>query len=297
MKMFETKVIMDNVKINLIKPMTNSPFTVKEDEDMQKLRESISQFGLLSPIVIRQLPDTNEYEIVCGNRRLKILNELGYETAPALINNLSDDEALVAMIDSNLCHREHILPSEKGIAYKLKLDAMKRQGYRTDLDEPTSATVLQKLKGETSIQKLSEQSGDSRETIRHYIRLTYLISELLNLVDENRIAMRPAVELSYLSHEEQQMVYSMYDSDEVTPSFPQAQRMRRLSEEGELDSDTVFNIMSELKANQKDTVSIPTELFQKYIKGRPTPKSNKDFVIKAIEHYCRYLERQRGRYR
>ena len=297
MKMFETKVIMDNVKINLIKPMTNSPFTVKEDEDMQKLRESISQFGLLSPIVIRQLPDTNEYEIVCGNRRLKILNELGYETAPALINNLSDDEALVAMIDSNLCHREHILPSEKGIAYKLKLDAMKRQGYRTDLDEPTSATVLQKLKGETSIQKLSEQSGDSRETIRHYIRLTYLISEILNLVDENRIAMRPAVELSYLSHEEQQMVYSMYDSDEVTPSFPQAQRMRRLSEEGELDSDTVFNIMSELKANQKDTVSIPTELFQKYIKGRPTPKSNKDFVIKAIEHYCRYLERQRGRYR
>ena len=295
MKIFETKVTMDNVKINLIKPMTNSPFTVKEDEDMQKLRESISQFGLLSPIVIRQLPDTNEYEIVCGNRRLQILNELGYETAPVLINNLSDDEALVAMIDSNLCHREHILPSEKGIAYKLKLDAMKRQGYRTDLDEPTSATVLQKLKGETSIQKLSEQSGDSRETIRHYIRLTYLISELLNLVDQNRIAMRPAVEFSYLTHEEQQMVYAMYDSDEVTPSFPQAQRMRRLSEEGELDDDTVFNIMSELKANQKDTVSIPTELFQKYIKGRPTPKLNKDFVIKAIEHYCRYLERQRAR--
>ena len=295
MKVFETKVTMDNVKINLIKPMTNSPFTVKEDEDMQKLRESISQFGLLSPIVIRQLPDTNEYEIVCGNRRLQILNELGYETAPALINNLSDDEALVAMIDSNLCHRENILPSEKGIAYKLKLDAMKRQGYRTDLDEPTSATVLQKSKGETSIQKLSEQSGDSRETIRHYIRLTYLISELLNLVDENRIAMRPAVELSYLTHEEQQMVYAMYDSDEVTPSFPQAQRMRRLTEDGELDDDTVFNIMSELKANQKDTVSIPTELFQKYIKGRPTPKSNKDFVIKAIEHYCRYLERQRAR--
>ena len=295
MKVFETKVTMDNVKINLIKPMTNSPFTVKEDEDMQKLRESISQFGLLSPIVIRQLPDTNEYEIVCGNRRLQILNELGYETAPVLINNLSDDEALVAMIDSNLCHREHILPSEKGFAYKLKLDAMKRQGYRTDLDEPTSATVLQKSKGETSIQKLSEQSGDSRETIRHYIRLTYLIPELLNLVDENRIAMRPAVELSYLTHEEQQMVYAMYDSDEVTPSFPQAQRMRRLSEEGELDNDTVFNIMSELKANQKDTVSIPTELFRKYIKGRPTPKSNKDFVIKAIDHYCRYLERQRGR--
>ena len=295
MKMFETKVTMDNVKINLIKPMKNSPFIVKEDEDMQKLRESIRQFGLLSPIVIRQLPDTNEYEIVCGNRRLQILNELGYETVPVLINNLSDDEALVAMIDSNLCHREHILPSEKGIAYKLKLDAMKRQGYRTDLDEPTSATVLQKLKGETSIQKLSEQSGDSRETIRHYIRLTYLISELLNLVDESRIAMRPAVELSYLTHEEQQMVYAMYDSDEVTPSFPQAQRMRRLSEEGELDNDTVFNIMSELKANQKDTVSIPTELFRKYIKGRPTPKSNKDFVIKAIEYYCRYLERQRGR--
>ena len=295
MKMFETKVTMDNVKINLIKPMKNSPFIVKEDEDMQKLRESIRQFGLLSPIVIRQLPDTNEYEIVCGNRRLQILNELGYETVPVLINNLSDDEALVAMIDSNLCHREHILPSEKGIAYKLKLDAMKRQGYRTDLDEPTSATVLQKLKGETSIQKLSEQSGDSRETIRHYIRLTYLISELLNLVDESRIAMRPAVELSYLTHVEQQMVYAMYDSDEVTPSFPQAQRMRRLSEEGELDNDTVFNIMSELKANQKDTVSIPTELFRKYIKGRPTPKSNKDFVIKAIEYYCRYLERQRGR--
>ena len=295
MKVFETKVTMDNVKINLIKPMTNSPFTVKEDEDMQKLRESISQFGLLSPIVIKQLPDTNEYEIVCGNRRLQILNELGYETVPALINNLSDDEALVAMIDSNLCHREHILPSEKGIAYKLKLDAMKRQGYRTDLDEPTSATVLQKLKGETSIQKLSEQSGDSRETIRHYIRLTNLEKPLLDLVDENRIAMRPAVELSYLTHEEQQMVYAIYDSDEVTPSFPQAQRMRRLSEEGELDDDTVFNIMSELKANQKDTVSIPTELFQKYIKGKPTTVVNSDSqlkVTKLLHHFQRSLTKK-----
>ena len=230
MKVFETKVTMDNVKINLIKPMANSPFTVKEDEDMQKLRESISQFGLLSPIVIRQLPDTNEYEIVCGNRRLQILNELGYETVPALINNLSDDEALVAMIDSNLCHREHILLSEKGIAYKLKLDAMKRQGYRTDLDEPTSATVLQKSKGETSIQKLSEQSGDSRETIRHYIRLTYLISELLNLVDESRIAMRPAAELSYLTHEEQQIVYAMYDSYDLVKSGRVNKRKHELND-------------------------------------------------------------------
>ena len=294
MKIFETKVTMDNVKINLIKPMTNSPFTVKEDEDMQKLRESISQFGLLSPIVIRQLPDTNEYEIVCGNRRLQILNELGYETAPVLINNLSDDEALVAMIDSNLCHREHILPSEKGIAYKLKLDAMKRQGYRTDLDDRTSATLLQKLKGDTSIQKLSEQSGDSRETIRHYIRLTNLEKPLLDLVDENRIAMRPAVELSYLKPEEQKMVYAMYDSDEVTPSYSQAQRMRKLSEEGKLDNDAVFNIMTELKANQKDTVNIPTASFEKYIKGKVTPEANKEFVMKAINYYCRYLERQRG---
>ena len=294
MKIFETKVTMDNVKINLIKPMTNSPFTVKEDEDMQKLRESISQFGLLSPIVIRQLPDTNEYEIVCGNRRLQILNELGYETAPVLINNLSDDEALVAMIDSNLCHREHILPSEKGIAYKLKLDAMKRQGYRTDLDDRTSATVLQKLKGDTSIQKLSEQSCDSRETIRHYIRLTNLEKPLLDLVDENRIAMRPAVELSYLKPEEQKMVYAMYDSDEVTPSYSQAQRMRKLSEEGKLDNDAVFNIMTELKANQKDTVNIPTASFKKYIKGKVTPEANKEFVMKAINYYCRYLERQRG---
>ena len=294
MKMFETKVTMDNVKINLIKPMTNSPFTVKEDEDMQKLRESISQFGLLSPIVIRKLPDTNEYEIVCGNRRLQILNELGYETAPVLINNLSNDEALVAMIDSNLCHREHILPSEKGIAYKLKLDAMKRQGYRTDLDEPTSATLLQKLKGETSIQKLSEQSGDSRETIRHYIRLTYLISELLNLVDENRIAMRPAVELSYLTPEEQKMVYAMYDSDEVTPSYSQAQRMRKLSGEGELNQDKLFEILSVPKPNQKPMLKLSVERLRSI-----APKINEaeleNFVIKACDYYYRHLMKVRGR--
>ncbi len=294
MKMFESKVTMDNVKINLIKPMTNSPFTVKEDEDMQKLRESISQFGLLSPIVIRQLPDTNEYEIVCGNRRLQILNELGYEAAPVLINNLSDDEALVAMIDSNLCHREHILPSEKGIAYKLKLDAMKRQAYRTDLNEPNSATVLQKLKGETSIQKLSEQSGDSRETIRHYIRLTYLISELLNLVDENRIAMRPAVELSYLTDEEQQMVYAMYDSDEVTPSYSQAQRMRKLSEEGELNQYKLFEILSVPKPNQKPMLKLSVERLRSI-----APKVNEadleNFVIKACDYYYRHLMRVRDK--
>ena len=295
MKVFETKVTMDNVKINLIKPMTNSPFTVKEDEDMQKLRESISQFGLLSPIVIRQLPDTNEYEIVCGNRRLQILNELGYETAPVLINNLSDDEALVAMIDSNLCHREHILPSEKGIAYKLKLDAMKRQGYRTDLDEPTSATVLQKLKGETSIQKLSEQSGDSRETIRHYIRLTYLISELLNLVDESRIAMRPAVELSYLTPEEQMMIFETYESDDVTPSLAQAQKMRKLSEQNQLNADTVLAILIAPKPNQAETIKIPEERINKFFGKNYTKQQKEEHILKALEYYHKYLQRQRNR--
>ena len=289
-KYFEKTDRTYNYDIFRMEPMPETPFKFREDDSFQSLIESIDKYGLLTPVIV--IPNKSKsgyYEVVSGTRRLEACKRLGYTNISCMVmDDMTRDEALVLMVDSNLCNRENILPSEKAQAYKIKLEAMKRQGYRTDLD--TSATGLQKS---TSIQQLADESDESRETIRKYIRLTELTPELSKLVDSGRIAMKPAVELSYLTEDEQREVYEAYLNDEVTPSHAQTIRMRKLSENGQLDTDTIQTILSEIKGNQKDNVSIPTDTFSKYMKGESSPQKCREFVLKAVEYYCRYLERKR----
>ena len=285
-----------NMPANDIVPMKESPFKVRNDKDMKNLVESIRQFGVLEPLTVRKTVTAlreEKYEIVSGNRRYEACKQLGIRYIPVRVVEMMKDAAIIAMIDSNLCHRESILPSEKAAAYKMRLEAMKRQGYRTDLEEnPTSTTGLQKL---TSIETVANETGDSRETIRKYIRLTELTPELSQLVDDGRIALKPAVEISYLTEDEQRDLLDAIDKTEATPSHAQAIRMRSLSSEGKLDTNTIRDIMNEQKANQKESVNVPTDTFSKYVKGERTPQKYREFILKAVEYYCRHLERTRGR--
>ena len=285
-----------NMPVNDIVPMKESPFKVRNDKDMKNLVESIRQFGVLEPLTVRKtVTDLREekYEIVSGNRRYEACKQLGIRYIPVRVVEMMKDAAIIAMIDSNLCHRESILPSEKAAAYKMRLEAMKRQGYRTDLEEnPTSTTGLQKL---TSVETVANETGDSRETIRKYIRLTDLTPELSQLVDDGKIALKPAVEISYLTEDEQRDLLDAIDETEATPSHAQAIRMRSLSSEGKLDTNTIRDVMNEQKANQKESVNVPTDTFSKYVKGERSPQKYREFVLKAIEYYCRHLERTRGR--
>jgi len=294
-KNFENLVTTMSVFTDTLTPLAESPFKVVDDKSMRDLTESIKKFGILEPITVRKPDDTKsgKFEIISGYRRWEACKNLGITSVSVRVLNLSKDDAIIAMIDSNLCHREHILPSEKAAAYKMKLDAMKRQGYRSDLEtDATSATLLQK--SETSIQKLANESEDNRETIRQYIRLTNLEKPLLDLVDRGRMAFRPAVELSYLPPAEQQMVLETYETDEITPSLSQAQRIRKLSEQGSLDTDNLFEIMTEPKANQKQTIKFSVEKL-KTVAPKIKESDLENFVMKACEHYYRYLQRQRNR--
>lgn len=297
-KKFENIMTMTRKMPHVIRPMANSPFMVKEDAEMQRLRESIKEFGLFSPIVIREVPDDYKtvYEVISGNRRLQILNELNYSEIPVIIYSISDDEALIAMVDSNLCNREHILPSEKAVAYKLKLDAMKRQGHRTDLDEDLTCTQVEyKSEGEKSIQQLANESTDSREQIRRYIRLNELIPELLQMVDEEKIALTPAVELSYLTEKEQRDLLETIESEECTPSLSQAKQMKNLSQAKLLTMDEIFGIMRKPKSNQKEVIKIQVEKYDRYFAGLSTTKDKEDFIAKALDYYCKYLNRKKER--
>ena len=294
-KNFENLVTTMSVFTDTLTPLTESPFKVVDDKAMRDLIESIKKFGVLEPITVRKPDDTKsgKFEIISGYRRWEACKNLGIISVSVRVLNLSRDDAIIAMIDANLCHREKILPSEKAAAYKMKLDAMKRQGYRSDLEVgATSTTSLQK--SETSIQKLANESEYNRETIRQYIRLTNLEKPLLDLVDSGRMAFRPAVELSYLPSAEQQMVLETYETDEITPSFSQAQRIRKLSERGSLDTDNLFEIMTEAKANQKPTIKFSVEKL-KTVAPKVKESDLENFVMKACEHYYRYLQRQRNR--
>ena len=295
MKNFEKLVTTMSIFTDTLTPLTESPFKVVDDKAMRDLTESIKKFGILEPVTVRKPDDTKsgKFEIISGYRRWEACKNLGITSVSVRVLNLSRDDAIIAMIDSNLCHREQILPSEKAAAYKMKLDAMKRQGYRSDLEtDATSTTVLQK--SETSIQKLANESEDNRETIRQYIRLTNLEKPLLDLVDSGRMAFRPAVELSYLPPAEQQMVLETYETDEITPSLSQAQRIRKLSEQSSLDTDNLFEIMTEPKANQKQTIKFSVEKL-KTVAPKVKESDLENFVMKACEHYYRYLQRQRNR--
>lgn len=263
-----------------ISDFPDHPFKVKMDEEMQEMAESVRQYGILVPALVREKPGGG-YEMIAGHRR-KMASELAeQDEMPCLVRNLSDDEAIIVMVDSNL-QREKILPSEKAFAYKMKLDAMKRQGERTDL---TSAPVAQKLQGKTSRQLLGEQVGESQDQIRRYIRLTELIPSILDMVDEGQVAMRPAVELSYLPKEQQEILYDTMQSEDCTPSHVQAIKMRKFSAEGKLDEDVIFSIMTEEKPNQVEQFRMPRKRIDRYF-PQGTPKEKiEDTIVKALEFY------------
>ena len=277
-----------NIPVEKIHPFEGHPYKVLDNEEMNNLIESIQQKGVISPIVVRPLENTtDEYEIISGHRRLRASVKAGLETVPALIYAVSRDEAAIMLVDSNL-HREHILPSERAFAYKLKMEAMSRQGYRSDL---TSCQVGTKLRTDEII---AENSTDSARQIQRYIRLTNLIPELLDLVDEGRIAFTPAVELSYLNEIEQADLYEEISVCDATPNLSQAQRLRAISREEGLTPEHIGEILAEEKANQKPTVKFSVERLQK-VAPKVKESDLENFVMKACEHYYRYLQRQRNR--
>ncbi len=271
-----------NININLLIPFENHPFKKRDGIEQRELVESIAQNGLLEPITVRSFP-AGKYEIISGHRRVEACKELGITEVPATIKEMSKDGAIIAMVDSNI-HREHLLPSEKAFAYKMKLDAIKHQG------KTTSRQVVGKSE---SADKIS--NTESGRQIQRYIRLTYLISELLKLVDDGRIAFTPAVELSFLSENEQEILLNEIEYADATPSLSQAQRLRKLSEDGNFFVDTVFAVLSEEKPNQKEQVRIPADKLRDILPRGMDKQKTEDFIIKACEHYRKYLIRQKNR--
>lgn len=275
------------IPISEIADFPDHPFKVRNDSDMQKLVESVSEYGVLEPALVRPRAEGG-YEMIAGHRRKMASALSGKTEIPCIIREVTDDEATIIMVDSNL-QREEILPSEKAFAYKMKLDAMKRQGKRTDL---TSDPLEPKSAEPRSNEKLSAETGDSASQIKRYIRLTYLIPGLLDLVDEGRIKMRPAVELSYLTKEEQQSVLESIQAYDCTPSHAQTITMRRASEEGKLDPDMIEDIMSEEKPNQKERITLNSERVRKYIPKNVSVPDTEKYIIEALEFYKRYKEKQ-----
>ena len=277
------------IPIQEISDFPNHPFKVKMDDSMIVLVESVKEYGVLNPALVRPKPEGG-YEMVAGHRR-KFASELAEKTEiPCIVRDLSDDEATIVMVDSNL-QREKVLPSEKAFAYKMKLDAMKRQGQRTDL---TCEPVAHKLKGIKSRDMLAEQVGESKDTIRRYIRLTELIPPILDMVDEGKIAMRPAVELSYLPKEQQQALFDTMELEDCTPSHAQAIKMRKFAEDGKLNEDVILSIMIEEKPNQVEQFKIPKKRLDKYFSPGTSVKQMEDTILKALEMY---RKRERGRER
>ena len=272
-----------NILLSEISDFPDHPFKVKMDESMSDLVDSIREYGVLVPVLVR-LKEDGSYEMVAGHRRKFASGLAELEEIPCIIRDLTDDEATLIMVDSNL-QRERILPSEKAFAYKMKLEAMKRQqGYRSDL---TSATVLQKSIKKSSRELLAEQTGESHEQIRKYIRLTELIPTILDMVDDNKIAMRPAVELSYLSKTEQEILLDTMQLEDCTPSHAQAIKMRKFSAEGRLNDDVILSILSEEKGNQKEQFRMPKERISKYFTPGTSAKQMEDTIVKALDMYRR----------
>ena len=265
------------IPIQYIDDFPDHPFQVREDEEMNRLVESVKEYGVLTPVVARRT-ENNRFELISGHRRKRACQIAGIEVSPMILRDLTREEAIIAMVDSNL-QREHILPSEKAFAYKMKLEAMKRQGQRTVL---TSRPMGEKL---LSVEEVANEANESARQIHRYIRLTELVPELLEMVDQEKIAFRPAVELSYLTEEEQRNLVETIDSEEVTPSLGQALRMKHLSKEGKLDMDTIFSIMQEQKGNQKEIVKIPAENLERFFPRGTPPKRIMDEIFAALEFY------------
>lgn len=271
-----------NIPISKLRPFEGHPFKIKDDAEMNTLIESIQTQGVLSPLIVRPIENTDEYEVISGHRRLHAAVKAGITEVPALIYALDRDSAAIAVVDSNL-HREHILPSEKAFAYKLKLDAMRRQGFRSDL---TSDQVGRKLE---TADIIAQQSDDSKTQVRRYIRLTHLIPELLDLMDEGKIALSVGVELSYLDDQSQYDVLEQCEQNDCTPSYSQAFHMHKADREGVLTKAVIQDIMCEEKANQKETIKVSAERLRAVLPKGMDSQKTEDFIIRACEHYRKYL--------
>lgn len=272
---------LQDIKVSECNPFRDNPFKVRDDLAMDMLIQSIKENGVMYPILVRPQVGIG-YEIISGHRRVYACKVLGIETIPAYVKQMNRDEAVICMVDSNL-QRDKLLPSEKAFAYKMKIEALNHQG---------KASVQHGQKFSRTL--VAEDAGESATTIQRYVRLTNLVKPLLDLVDDGKISLTPAVELSYLTEEEQLVVHETYQTDEVSPSLSQAQHMRRLSSEGKLTDDDILNILSQVKGNQREFIKIPTDRYERYLGSFHTPKEKVDFIMKALEHYVKYLERHRS---
>ena len=281
-----------NIPVSKLRPFEGHPFKVKDDEEMNTLIESVQTVGILSPLIVRPIENTEEYEVISGHRRLHAAVKAGITEVPALVVSLDRDAAAIVLVDSNL-HREHILPSEKALAYKMKADAMNHKGWRTDL---TSGQVVPKSDDNRTTAQIGADTGDSYKTVQRYILLTNLIPEILQYVDEGRISFTPAVELSYLDEQEQYDLLEQMELNDCTPSLSQACRFKKMSQEQGLTPEVIAAVMSEEKANQREMFKVPMERIRQYVPNA-NAKQAEEFVLKACEHYRRYLIRQRDRER
>ena len=276
-----------NIPVEKLKPFPNHPFQVRNDDSMRETVESIKTYGVLQPAIVRPTKD-GDYEILSGHRRKHACELAGRKTIPAIVRELDDDSAIIFMVDSNL-QRENILPSERAAAYKMKMEALKRQGLRTDL---TSSQVETKLRSD---QKVAEEAGESRAQIQRYIRLTELQPELQQMVDEKKMAFTPAVEISYLKPDEQRMLLNTISSEQATPSLSQAQRLKKLSQSGELTDDSMLSIMSEQKKPERNDLTIPADVLEKFFPRSFTPMKMQEVIIKLLESWQRKRQQSRER--
>lgn len=283
---------MKNISINKIHPFEGHPYKVLDNEEMNNLIQSVQMHGIMSPLTLHPLENkTDEYEIISGHRRFRAAQKAGLTEVPAFIYAVNRDEAAIMLVDSNL-HREHILPSEKAFAYKLKAEALNHQGKRNGT---TLGQIVPKPDDARSTAIIGEQVGESYKTVQRYIRLTYLIPELLDLMDEGKIAFSVGVELSYLDDNVQYALLEIIERDNCTPSYSQAFHMHKAMREGTLTMEYIEDLMSQEKANQRETIKLSSERISSYVPKKYNAKQTEDFIIKALEHYQRYLKRQRER--
>ena len=283
----EQREQVQQISIDALHPFTNHPFKVLDDEAMTRTVESIAQYGVLAPLIARPRPDGDGYEIISGHRRQYAAKLAGLDTLPVIVRQMSDDAAVILMVDSNL-QREHILPSERAFAYKMKLDAIKNQGARSDL---TSTQVAQKL----SVEKVGDDAGVSKDTIRRFIRLTNLVPELLDMVDEKKISFNPAVELSYLDESQQRAFLEAMNDTQNAPSLSQAQHLKKMAQQGEFSYEKAFDVMGQEKKSEKDTVTIKNETLRKYFPRSYTPKQMEEKIIQLLDAWQKKQQRSNER--
>ena len=283
----EQREQVQQIPIDTLHPFTNHPFKVLDDEAMTRTVESIAQYGVLAPLIARPRPDGDGYEIISGHRRQYAAKLAGLDTLPVIVRQMSDDAAVILMVDSNL-QREHILPSERAFAYKMKLDAIKNQGARSDL---TSTQVAQKL----SVEKVGDDAGVSKDTIRRFIRLTNLVPELLDMVDEKKISFNPAVELSYLDEGQQRAFLEAMNDTQNAPSLSQAQQLKKMAQQGDFSYEKAFDVMGQEKKSEKDTVTIKNETLRKYFPRSYTPKQMEEKIIQLLDAWQRKQQRHNER--